>query len=73
MDLRTTSYETQNPTLHCPVCQFEYTHLENVGEYADREGRKAVTLSFGCENGHKFSMNFQNQKGYTIVTEESGK
>ncbi len=67
------SIRNQNSTLHCPVCQFEYTHLENVREYSGQDERKNVTLSFSCENGHKFSMNFHNQKGYTTVREEEDK
>ena len=54
-------------TMLCPICHFEYTHLEGVG--ADyEEGYKALcaTLSFRCKLGHKFAVRVRNRKGQTL-------
>lgn len=68
MNFKRTDYSGDDERqLHCPICDFEYTHLENVVTEKDKEGRLATTLYFSCESGHKFSYYIHNHKGYTMV------
>ncbi|MCO6498064.1 MAG: hypothetical protein J5I50_10405 [Chitinophagaceae bacterium] len=64
MNFKVTDYDNENPTLHCPKCDCEYTHLQKVNEetFEDRPG---VTLTFKCEEGHEFTYSLMNHKGYT--------
>lgn len=61
------SNETQ---LHCPLCEFEYTHLIHVETSSGLEGRLNTTLTFVCESGHEFKHDFSNHEGHTIVRTE---
>lgn len=72
MNFKITDYDKEQPLLHCPIpgCQVEYTHLERVDEYTDEEGRKGVVLHFSCEEGHTFSHDLHNHKGYTMSRTE---
>lgn len=64
MNFKVTEYDSENPMLHCPVCDFEYTHLKNVST-GTSEGRPDVDLTFECEGGHRFTYSIRNHKGYT--------
>lgn len=70
MILKETDYVkgTNELHLHCPKCDFEYTHLVNVETFKDSEGRLAVSLFFECEEGHSFQHCIRNHKGYTLVS-----
>lgn len=71
MILKKTDYvnDSNELHLHCPICDFEYTHLMDVQTFKDTEDRLAVTLYFECEEGHKFEHHIHNHKGYTLITD----
>jgi len=77
MNLKKTDYvkDTDELHLHCPICNFEYTHLQkvHVSEGGDDEKRLAVTLELSCEKGHQFQHYIHNHKGYTLITNEEVK
>jgi hypothetical protein len=59
--------------VHCPVCGDSYTHpgeperIKGRDNYEAWEGRgDLVTVTFWCESGHTFSLNFGFHKGSTI-------
>lgn len=54
--------------LTCPECGYDYTHLINVEEYKEKDGRKCIKLYFICEEGHKFIIDFQQHEGMTFLT-----
>ena len=57
--------------LVCPKCRFEYTHLREVETHHDsKDNQLCVRLHFECEEFHRFSYNFRQHKGYTIIEEE---
>ena len=53
----------------CPVCGFEYVHLEEVvlkksDDYTAWEGRgDALRIPVWCENGHRWILRFGFHKG----------
>lgn len=57
--------------LVCPVCGFDYTHIDKAehdqrGEYASWSGRgDAVRIAMYCENGHEWVVRFGFHKGQT--------
>ncbi len=57
-------------TVHCPICNFEYNHLQNLevisgnDNYEAWQGRgDCWQLNFECENGHIWSICFGEHKG----------
>lgn len=74
MNLKKTDYVKDTDELHllCPICNFEYTHLQkvDVSDGNDNEKRLAVTLEFSCENGHRFQHFIYNHKGYTLIAKD---
>lgn len=53
--------------LLCPKCGFDYTHLEKIEEYKEKDNRLCVKLHFSCEAGHKFSLDFHQHEGCTYI------
>ncbi|HUH73908.1 MAG TPA: hypothetical protein VLZ75_05820 [Chitinophagales bacterium] len=70
MNLKETEYVkgTNELQLHCPICNFEYTHLKEVKTNLNKENRLEVILSFECEEQHVFEHRIHNHKGYTLIT-----
>lgn len=59
----------ESMTMHCPACDFEYTHLEGIGTDNDsNDGRLCCRLNFSCENGHEFTVRVHQHKGQTTFT-----
>lgn len=72
--------DTLGLMLHCPVCQFEYTHIsgasiiegnDNYEAWAGRGG--AVLISMWCENGHSWDVRFGFHKGSVFMDVENEK
>ena len=59
--------EDDFPLLVCPFCGGEYTLLEEINPYFDRHdnNRLCVSLTFSCEFGHTFELDFEQHKGMT--------
>lgn len=53
--------------LLCPICGFDYTHLEKIEEYKEKDNRLCVKLHFYCENGDKFVIDIHQHEGMTYV------
>lgn len=61
----------------CPVCGFEYTHLDGAPVTVDgADGPKpqwagrgpALSIPFTCENGCRFNVILGSHKGWTYLT-----
>lgn len=61
--------------LHCPVCQFDYSHLESSEWLANpgADGYESgwvrgicIRLNLYCENNHRFSIDVGTHKGQTF-------
>ena len=65
----TKEYTGKEQILHCPFCTGEYTHLVNVETYnaVAGEDRLSVILTFECEDGHRFKIDFHQHEGQTII------
>lgn len=53
--------------LLCPLCGDEYTHLEAIEKYREKDGRLCAKLHFYCECGHEFCADFQQHEGMTFI------
>tara|TARA_R110002153_G_scaffold27728_1_gene85784 strand:+ start:120 stop:395 length:276 start_codon:yes stop_codon:yes gene_type:complete len=54
-------------TMHCPICDFDYTHLESVEmDFESKDSRLCARLNFSCENEHNFTVRVQQHKGQTF-------
>jgi hypothetical protein len=51
-------------TLLCPECFWSFTHLKNI-HLIDSESAKLI---FGCERGHEFAIDFEQDKGETQIS-----
>lgn len=58
---------SQEIHLLCPICNYEYTHLDKIEEYLEKDGRLCVKLYFYGECGHKFIVNFHQHEGITYL------
>ena len=62
-------YGTDETTLKCPVCGYDYNHvaepvIQPTDDYDFWAGRGTlVSLPFWCENGHKYLLCFGFHKG----------
>ncbi|MBQ9020571.1 MAG: hypothetical protein IJ113_00950 [Eggerthellaceae bacterium] len=66
--IETTNFHTNQ--LECPFCGNEYTHIDNVEfiprDIADPDAYASV--SFWCESGHRWSIEFKHHKGITEIS-----
>lgn len=59
----------------CPVCGFEYNHFKGFLNVAGNDNYEAwsggkgdlQSLSFYCENGHKWELCIGFHKGYSFI------
>jgi len=59
--------------LHCPICDFHYTHLESVEmDFDSKDSRLCARLNFSCENEHNFTVRAQQHKGQTFFLIDRG-
>ena len=49
----------------CPICHYNYTHLEKVEEYREKDNRLCVKLYFFCEDGCRWVLDFHQHEGMT--------
>lgn len=53
--------------LLCPMCKTQYTHLDKIEKYREKDGRLCVKLHFYCEEGHPFTIDFHQHEGITYL------
>ena len=69
--------------LGCPLCDFEYNHVEGVKtqkgndnydtDYGDIFRGDAIIIKMECEEGHKYNIIFGEHKGYVYMFAEPTK
>ena len=70
---------SQNGTdfiMGCPICDFEYNHIENIEtqesddystEFGDIFRGSATIMTMTCEEGHDYRIVFGNHKGWLYL------
>lgn len=68
---------TQDARLLCIECSHrpegqEFTHLDGVDTFTTgKDRRMGVRLTFYCERGHDFMIEFTQDQGLTLISTES--
>lgn len=57
--------DSEEKEMLCPICHFNYTHLDKVEEYKEKDGRLCVRLYFYCEDGCQWVLDFHQHEGMT--------
>ena len=55
-------------TLKCPICGYDYVHIENVDHVQTKRGDKAV-ITFWGECDHRWTSSWEFYKGQVFVEE----
>lgn len=74
MSIATRHNGTQDARLLCIECvpTSEFTHLDGVETFTTgKDRRMGVRLTFYCEGGHEFQIEFAQDQGLTLISTEA--